>query len=111
MDDLLDEMKRCRTVRACIELALTDAYGEAEEAVAWLTCIETMFGRFDRAIVLGQEVELKGFELANGAAIAAVCRRGRTTARVALDSVQFPGLSPVEARWLEAWRKFAGGAG
>lgn len=111
MDDLLDEMKRCRTVRACVELALTDARGEDEEAVAWLTCIETMFDRFDRAVVLGQEVELKGFDLANGTAIVAVCRQGGTTARVALESVQFPGLSAVEARWLEAWRQFAGRAG
>ena len=46
MDDLLDEMRQCKSVRACIGLALTDAYGEEEEAVAWLTCVETMFGRF-----------------------------------------------------------------
>ena len=28
MDDLLDEMRQCKSVQACIELALTDAYGE-----------------------------------------------------------------------------------
>jgi len=26
--DLLEEMRGCKTVRACIDLALTDAYGE-----------------------------------------------------------------------------------
>jgi hypothetical protein len=107
MNDLLDEMRRCRSVRACIELALTDAYGEQEQAVAWLTCIETMFGSFDRVVVLGDEVDLMGFELASDAAIVAVCRRGRRKARVTLESVQFPSLSPVEARWLEAWNQFA----
>jgi len=34
MADLLDEMLQCQSVRACIDLALTDAYGEEEEAVA-----------------------------------------------------------------------------
>ena len=48
MDDLLDEMRQCKSVQACIDLALTDAYGEDEEAVAWLTCIEAMFGRYKR---------------------------------------------------------------
>ena len=35
MDDLLDEMRQCKSVQACIDLALTDAYGEDEEAVAF----------------------------------------------------------------------------
>ena len=46
MDDLLEQMRQCKSVQACIELALTDAYGPDEQAVAWLTCIETMFSRF-----------------------------------------------------------------
>ena len=33
MDDLLGDMRLCKSVRACIDLALTDAYGEDEEAV------------------------------------------------------------------------------
>lgn len=107
MNDLFDDMRRCRSVRACIELALTDAYGEQEQAVAWLTCIETMFGRFDRVVVLGDEVDLMGFELESDAAIVAVCRRGRRKVRVTLGSVQFAGLSSVEARWLRAWNEFA----
>ena len=37
MDDLLDEMRQCKSEQACIDLALTDAYGEDEQAVAWLT--------------------------------------------------------------------------
>ena len=44
MSDLLDEMKQCKSVKACIELAITDAYGDYEQAYAWLTCIETMSG-------------------------------------------------------------------
>ncbi len=37
MDDLLDEMRRCKSVPACIDLALTDAYGDDEQAgLGWL---------------------------------------------------------------------------
>ena len=54
MIDLLDEMRQCKSVQACIALALTDAYGEDEEAVGWLTCIETMFSRFKQVRLDGQ---------------------------------------------------------
>jgi len=110
MDSLLDEMRRCKSVEACIELALTDAYGEYEQAAAWRTCIEEMFERFDRVVLMGEEVALEGFELANETAIVAVCRKGSRKARVALESVDFPTLSPIEARWLDAWKQFAAGA-
>ena len=111
MDSLLDEMRRCKSVKACIDLALTDAYGEYEQASGWLACIEEMFGRFDRVIVMGEAVALDGFDLANDAAVVAVCRRGKRKARVALESIEFPDLTPIEARWLKAWKQFAAGTG
>ena len=100
-------MQQCKSVKDCIALALVDAYGHDEQAGAWLTCIEEMFGRFDRVKVMGQEVTLVGFDLANGMAVVAVCRQGKRTARVALESVEFPSLTPIEARWLEAWKRFS----
>ena len=46
-------MQQCKSVKDCIALALVDAYGHDEQAGAWLTCIEEMFGRFDRVKVMG----------------------------------------------------------
>lgn len=89
MDSLLDDMQQCKSIKACIELALTDAYGEYEEASAWLTCIVEMFSRFDRVMVMGQEVALDGFDLSNETAVVALCRNGKHQARVALESVEF----------------------
>ena len=109
MDSLLDEMRQCKSVEACIELALTDAYGPDEQASAWLTCIEEMFGRFTKVVVLGEEVTLEGFDLSNGSVVA-ICRKGKRKARVALESVEFSDLSPIEARWLKACKRFAAGA-
>ena len=108
MDDLLEEMRQCKSVQACIELALSDAYGPDEQAVAWLTCIETMFMRFKQVNLMGNDVELVGFDL-NDETIVAVCRQGKRKARVSLDSAEFPELTPVETRWLKAWKRFSPG--
>ena len=109
MDDLLDEMRRCKSVQACIDLALTDAYGPEEQAVAWLTCIEEMFRRFKQVKLMGNDVVLAGFDLSNDTVLA-VCRQGKCKARVTLDSVEFPALTPVEKRWLRAWKQSSGEA-
>ena len=54
MQSLLEEMQQCKSVKACVELALTDAYYEYEQASAWLACIDEMFGRFDRVNLWGR---------------------------------------------------------
>ena len=106
MGDLLEQMRQCKSVQACIELALTDAYGEEEQAVAWLTCIEVMFSRFKEVMLLGYPVMLVGFDLSHHAVVA-VCRRDKKKIRATLDSIEFPDLTMVEARWLKAWKQFS----
>ncbi len=110
MDDLLDEMRQCKSVQACIELAVTDAYGEDEQAVAWLTCIEEMFSRFKQVKLLGNDVALVGFDLSNKSVVA-VCKQGKRKVRVTLDSVEFPELTAVEGFWLRAWKRFSAEGG
>ena len=110
MIDLLDEMRQCESVQACIDLALTDAYGEDEQAVAWLTCIEEMFGRFKQVKLLGEDALLVGFEL-NRHTVIAVCNQGQRKVRTTLDSIELPNLTPVERRWLQAWKRFSAHAG
>ena len=109
MPDLLAEMQQCKTVKTCIALALADAYGDYEQASAWLTCIQTMFERFNRVTLMGEEVTLHGFDLANNIAVVAICGKGMRRARVALESIEFPNLTPIEARWLKAWMEFSRG--
>ena len=110
MTDLLEEMQGCKTVRACIDLALTDAYGEDEQAGAWLTCIETMFERFKHARLLGTDVTLVRFDLRNHDVVA-ICQQGSRKTRVNLDSLELPDLSPVEQLWLRAWKRFSATSG
>ncbi len=106
MADLLDEMRQCESVQACIDLALTDAYGEEEQAVAWLTCIEAMFGRYKQVRLMGNDVALLGFDLRHHDVVA-MCRQGKRRARVTLDSIEFPQLTLVEQLWLKAWQRFS----
>ena len=105
---LLDEMRHCQSVRACIEFALTDAYGEEEEAVAWLTCIDAMLGQYKQVRLLGNDVTLVGFDLRHHDVVA-VCQQGKRRARGTLDSIEFPELTPVEQLWLKAWQRFSAG--
>lgn len=106
MTDPLDEMRQCKSVQACIDLALTDAYEDDEQAVAWLTCIEEMFGRFKQVKLLDEDVALVGFDL-NRYAVIAVCRKGKRNVRATLDSIEFPALTSVERLWLRAWKKYS----
>ena len=106
MADLLDEMRHCRSVRACIDLTLTDAYGEEEEAVGWLTCIGAMFGRYKQVRQLGNDVALVGFDLRHHDVVV-VCQQGKRRARVTLDSIEFPELTPTEQLWMKAWQRFS----
>src|SRR5438067_2179857 len=106
MDDLLDEMQQCKSVEACIEFALTDAYGDDEETTAWLACIETMFSRFKQIRLMGNDIALLGFDL-NRHGVVAVCGQGKRKVRATLNSIEFPELTPVERRWLQAWKRFS----
>ena len=110
MIDLLDEMRQCKSVQACIDLALTDAYREEEQAVAWLTCIDEMFGRHKQVRLMGNDVTLVGFDLRNNDVVA-VCKQGKRRARVTLDSIEFPEPTPVEQLWLRAWKRFSAETG
>ena len=58
---------------------------------------------------MGNDVALVGFDLSNHAVVA-VCQQGKRKARVTLESVEFPELTAVEARWLQAWKRFSAGA-
>jgi hypothetical protein len=90
MKSLLEEMQQCKSVKACIELAITDAYGEDEQASAWLTCIGEMFGRFKRVNVMGHEVVLKGFDLSGGIRSWRFAKRGSTPRELHSSQSAFP---------------------
>jgi hypothetical protein len=98
---LISEMKKCKTVADCHEIAAMDANGEDEVAAGWMICIEEMFGKFKHVKILGNEVMLEGFDL-KGFQVMAKCRNKRKLAFVSLESVEFPKLSASEKLWLDS---------
>lgn len=97
----MSEMKQCKTIEDCREVATMDAYGEEEMAAGWLACIEEMFDKFEHVSVLGKEVVLEGFDL-KAHQVVAKCRSERKSAFVSLESVEFPKLNKNEKLWLDA---------
>lgn len=107
MKSFLSEMEECESIEDCFEMATVDAHGEEEQATGWLTCIQEMFDKFEKVKVLGQEVDLEGFDLANERAVVVVCRQGKKITKIALEAIDFPKLSPKESLWLKAWKKWS----
>ena len=50
--NLLDDMKKCKTINRCFEVAMMDAR-EEEEIGSWLVCIQEMFGAHSEVMVRG----------------------------------------------------------
>jgi len=103
--ELISEMKKCKTVADCHEIATVDANDEYEAAAGWMVCIEEMFSKFKHVKILGNEVMLEGFDL-KGLQVMAKCRNGRKLAFVSLESVEFPKLSTSEKLWLDSLKKW-----
>ena len=109
MDDLFDEMQRCKSVKECVELAVRDAYGEYEQATAWLTCMETIFEGITQVEILGESAVLEGFDLVSELSVVATCRRNHAIAKVALESVELLRPTPEQRLWIRAWKKWSHG--
>ncbi len=103
--ELISEMKQCKTIEDCHEVATVDAYGEDEVAAGWLACIEEMFDKFEHVSVLGKEVVLEGFDL-KAHQVVAKCRSEHKLAFVSLESVEFPKLNKSEKLWLDALKNW-----
>jgi len=65
-----------------------------------------MFGRCKQVRLMGNDAALVGFDLRHHDVVA-VCQQGKRRARVTLDSIEFPELTPVEQLWLKAWQRFS----
>jgi hypothetical protein len=103
--NLLDDMKKCKTINQCFEVAMMDAR-EEEEIGSWLVCIQEMFGAHSEVMVLGDKLKLEGFDVKHGS-ILAICIKGKLEAGFALDSVVFPKVTKAEKLWLQAWDKYS----
>jgi hypothetical protein len=97
-------------LRRLIDEALVDAYGEDEQHGAFLVMLEDRVSCPFTALVVGEEVDVRGFDWTGPPhELVAVCRRKGRTYRVNVTALQWTGRRPAGAEWFDAYRAWLKG--
>lgn len=97
------------TLKALVEDALVDAYGESEQRVGFLTMLENELAVPFTTDLLGTPVRVERVGLNDADEIVAVCHRGRQRQRIPILDLPLPTPPPVGWEWIEAYRYWVRG--
>jgi hypothetical protein len=99
-----------RALRKLIEEAIVDCYTEEEQQGGFLVMFQDRVTCPFRALVVGEEVEVRGFDLdGSPQGIVAICRRKGRTYRVNASALEWATRPPVGAEWFDAYRAWLTG--
>jgi len=90
--------------------ALVDAYGEAEQRIAFYTMLKDHLAMPFTTEVLGIEVTVRRVDLTDDEQIVAVCTRGRLRRAIPILALPLPDPPPAGAEWIDAYRRWVRGA-
>ena len=95
-----------RQLRRLIEEATVDAYNEEEQATGFLTMIHNHVPCPFTALVVGEPVQVVGFDFGEPyeTTVMAVCRRKGKRHKINVTSLEWEGATPQGAEWIEAYR-------
>jgi hypothetical protein len=96
-----------RRLDALIEEATVDAYGESEQATAFLTALEEHLPLPFGAAILGKAVVVEKIDLSGADELIAICRRRGKRQKVRLLDLELPVPRPKGAEWVAAYRRWA----
>lgn len=96
-----------RRLDALIEDATVDAYGESEQATAFLTVLEEHVALPFGAIVFGEAVVVETIDLSGADELLAICRRGGKRQKVRLLDLELPVPRPKGAEWIAAYHRWS----
>ncbi|GAA2339271.1 hypothetical protein [Dactylosporangium salmoneum] len=99
--------KRNATLKAMIEEATVDAYGDDEELTGLFTMLEDHLAVPFITTVFDVEVTVRKIDLTDDT-IVAICSRGRERQRIDLLDLPLPTPPPDGAVWIDAYRYWAG---
>lgn len=103
------EQQRRERLEPLIEAAIVDAYNEDEQEGGFLVMLEEHLAIPFAANVIGEPVEILGFDLANrGQGIVAKVRRKGRKFQVNVFELEFDSPPPKGAEWIDAYRLWAG---
>ena len=99
-------------LRALIQEATVDCYGETEEHMGLVTMVEENVACPFRAKVIGEDVEVVELRAPeSGFGLDAVCRHKGKDYRIDVGSLEWPKKKPEGFEWIEAfqaWRATLG---
>ena len=84
-----------------------DAYGESEQATAFLTTLEEYLPFPFGATVLGEAVVVEKIDLSGADELIAICRRRGKRQKVRLLDLELPVPRPKGAEWVAAYHRWA----
>ncbi|MEH0577139.1 MULTISPECIES: hypothetical protein [Streptomyces] len=94
-------------LKALIEEATIDAYGEDEQLTGFFTMIEENLAVPFTTTVLGVEVSVIGVDLAEDGRVVARCARGAVRQDIGILDLPLPDPAPAGSQWIEAYRYWA----
>jgi hypothetical protein len=92
-----------------VEEAITDAYGDSEQAVGFYAMMENDLAIPFTTQVLGVEVTVEGIDMTDADDIVAVCKRGAKRQRIPIVDLPLPSPPPKGAEWVAAYRHWRKG--
>ncbi|MFN7973874.1 MAG: hypothetical protein U0166_16250 [Acidobacteriota bacterium] len=91
-------------LRALLDEALVDSYGDSEQAMALFTMMEEHLAVPFTTRILGVDAEVVGVGMTDEEEIVGLCRRGRERARISILDLSLPKPPPDGWEWIEAYR-------
>lgn len=92
------------SLRALIEEATIDAYGEDEQLTGLFTMIEENLAVPFTTTVLGVEADVVGVDLTDDGRVVARCARGSVLQNIGILDLLLPEPAPGGSQWIEAYR-------
>jgi hypothetical protein len=93
-----------RHLKELVEEATVDCYDEEEQAMGLCTMIEENLALPFETTVLGTRADVVSLDIGDDGRLAAVCRAGRHSQRIALVDLPLPSPPPDGAEWIAAYR-------
>ena len=91
-------------LRAMMEEATIDAYGDEEQRVGFYTMLEDNLKVPFETALLGFPVTVESITMTDAEEIAALCVRGRERQRIPILDLPLPSPPPKGWEWIEAYR-------
>ncbi|MEU9368449.1 hypothetical protein AB0D71_28000 [Streptomyces avermitilis] len=92
------------SLKALIEEATIDAYGEDEQLTGLFTRIEENLAVPFTTTVLGVEANVVGVDLTDDGRVVARCARGSVLQSIGILDLLLPEPAPDGSQWIEAYR-------